>query len=117
MAENLVSFNWDLIEKTCLVHYEVEHMFSAVCSDLSIAGLLKHVRQFYTYQPRRIGLDPRKALSMHAWGIAVDVDPRKYPYGGYKTPPKRMIEIFEDNDFLWGGNFKVPDPMHFEVAP
>lgn len=29
---------------------------------------------------------------------------------------KGIIKVFEDYGFLWGGAWRTPDPMHFEVG-
>lgn len=56
-------------------------------------------------------------LSLHSWGIAIDLNPNKYPFNSDKNPHSRIIEIFEEGGFFWGGNFKtVKDPMHFQFS-
>jgi hypothetical protein len=32
-------------------------------------------------------------------------------------PPKRVIDIFEKEGFIWGGKWTVWDNMHFEYRP
>ena len=32
-------------------------------------------------------------------------------------PPQKVIEIFENNGFLWGGKWVIWDNMHFEYRP
>lgn len=57
-----------------------------------------------------------KGYSTHAWGIAVDVDVARNPLG---KPPKihpRIVAIFRVHGFVWGGDFKRPDGMHFQWA-
>lgn len=66
------------------------------------------------FVPRHITWNPRKLLSNHSWGIALDLNPKKYPYGSKSKPNAKLIEIFENNGFIWGGRWKTPDPMHFE---
>jgi len=50
-------------------------------------------------------------------GLAIDIDATKYPQGQRKRqPPRWVVELFEQYGFEYGGNWKTPDPMHFEFA-
>lgn len=57
-----------------------------------------------------------KKISTHAWGISLDLEPTKNPLGGPSSMNLRVIEIFESMGFVWGGNFKRVDPMHFQFV-
>ena len=54
------------------------------------------------------------AISRHAWGLAVDLNPSSNPFGGEPTMDLRIVEIFRANGFAWGGTWSRPDGMHFE---
>ena len=61
------------------------------------------------YAPRRISrFDAGGSISRHAWGIAIDINTKT----GYKP---RIVEIFNDWGFAWGGTWTSPDAMHFEL--
>ena len=61
------------------------------------------------YAPRRINrFDAGGSISRHAWGIAIDINTKS----GY---PPRVVEIFNDWGFAWGGTWTSPDDMHFEL--
>jgi hypothetical protein len=88
------------------------------------------------YAPRCIARTTR--LSVHSFGIAVDINP---DFGGYwqyglpssmdekqarekKIPlvyknriPIEIVKIFEKHGFIWGGNWRHFDGMHFEYRP
>ena len=68
------------------------------------------------YSPRFIGRDPDRGLSLHAWGIAVDLNVSGNQVGTPGTIDARVVRIFERWGFAWGGRWSVPDPMHFELA-
>jgi hypothetical protein len=68
-------------------------------------------------------------LSMHSFGIAIDLAPTKTQYWkdekpneidkiGYKnTMPLSIVRIFEKHGFIWGGRWYHYDTMHFEYRP
>jgi len=61
------------------------------------------------YAPRRINrFDAGGSISRHAWGIAIDINTKS----GY---PPRVVEIFNEWGFAWGGTWTSPDEMHFEL--
>lgn len=68
------------------------------------------------YVPRFIGRDPRRGLSMHAFGLAVDLNVSTNQLGTRGKIDPGVIEIFEKWGFTWGGQWSSPDPMHFELA-
>jgi len=65
---------------------------------------------------RHMGWDPKRPLSRHAWGIAVDLNARLFPYGSRKQQDARLVAAFAKQGFCWGGEWGKPDPMHFEMA-
>ncbi len=68
------------------------------------------------YSPRFIGRDPARGLSLHTWGIAVDLNVSGNQVGTAGSLDPRVVRIFEGWGFAWGGRWSVPDPMHFELA-
>jgi hypothetical protein len=68
-------------------------------------------------------------LSMHSFGIAIDISPSKAQYWkseasselakiGYKNSmPLSVVQIFEKYGFIWGGRWYHYDTMHFEYRP
>lgn len=68
------------------------------------------------YVPRFIGRDPRRSLSMHAFGLAVDLNVAGNYYGRRGDMDPRVVAVFGKWGFAWGGYWSPPDPMHFELA-
>ena len=68
------------------------------------------------YAPRFIGRDPRRGLSMHAFGLAVDLNVSTNHYGTRGDLDPRIAQAFERWGFEWGGRWSPPDPMHFELT-
>ncbi len=55
-------------------------------------------------------------LSSHAWGIAIDLNVHGNHYGATPTMPDEVIETFVRHGFVWGGDWLIPDGMHFELV-
>ncbi|MGP1450037.1 MAG: M15 family metallopeptidase [Wolinella sp.] len=68
-----------------------------------------------------------EVLSVHSFGIALDLDVRYSHYWlwdmrkGRETYsnaiPREIVEIFETEGFIWGGKWGHYDTMHFEYRP
>jgi hypothetical protein len=54
------------------------------------------------------------AVSRHAWGMALDLNLSTNPQGSRPRLDCRIVRIFRKHGFAWGGNFGLPDGMHFE---
>jgi hypothetical protein len=67
----------------------------------------------YNFRPIRGG----RALSTHAYGIAIDIDPASNGLGD-TTPamPAWVVQAFERRGWVWGGRFSRVDGMHFQRA-
>ena len=56
------------------------------------------------------------SLSLHAWGLAVDINASENPQGAEPRQDRRVVRAFEDAGFTWGGRWPTaPDGMHFEL--
>ena len=105
--------------------------------DPEIDGFIKNLKSADAYNWRVIeGTGGRK--SFHSYGIAVDLIPKRLygkaifwswtrdkdpknwmftPLEKRWMPPQKIIDIFEDEGFIWGGNWIICDNMHFEYHP
>ncbi len=68
------------------------------------------------YSPRFIAGDPVKGLSLHTWGIAIDLNVQSNLRGTPGEIDRRVVDIFKRWGFAWGGDWSFTDPMHFELA-
>ena len=68
------------------------------------------------YAARTVARSPTAPPSNHAYGAAVDINAPENPYGAAPTMDPRIVRIFEAHGFLWGGDFLIPDGMHFEYG-
>lgn len=54
--------------------------------------------------------------SMHAWGIAIDVNASWNQLGKKPTLSPGFVKCFTDAGFEWGGTWQRLDGMHFQLA-
>lgn len=104
--------------------------------DTEVEEFINNIKSTGAYNWRIIQGTKRK--SFHSLGIAIDILPKrlggkaifwswqkdKYPDTWMLTPisdrwlpPKKVIDIFEDEGFIWGGKWAIFDNMHFEYHP
>ena len=102
---------------TC--HRLVFPQLAAALAEIEQEGLARRIRPSDfggCYVPRFIGRDPRRGLSMHAFGLALDLNVSTNYLGTRGDMDPRVVAIFEKWGFGWGGRWSTPDPMHFELA-
>ena len=92
---------------------------ASALQEISDSGLADEIRPgdyAGCYVPRFIDRDPRRGLSMHAFGLAVDLNVSTNGLGTRGDMHPTVVQIFEKWGFAWGGWWARPDPMHFELA-
>lgn len=73
------------------------------------------ISQLSCFVPRHKMSDPKRSLSLHSYGIAIDINWKHNKVGTSGNIPKGVVDIFKAFGFKWGGDWKtVKDPMHFE---
>jgi hypothetical protein len=82
--------------------------------DAGLAGTLKTYSGCYV--PRFVERNPKRSISLHTWGIAIDMDAATNSRGIRGTMDSRVVEIFKRWGFAWGGDWQYTDPMHFELT-
>ncbi|MDQ3941048.1 MAG: M15 family metallopeptidase [Actinomycetota bacterium] len=91
----------------------------AALAEIDDKGLAHHIHPGDyggCYVPRFIDRDPRRGLSAHAFGLALDLNVSDNYLGTRGDMDPRVVAIFERWGFAWGGRWSRPDPMHFELA-
>jgi hypothetical protein len=81
-----------------------------------LAGAIHASEYGGCYVPRFIAHDPSKGLSLHSWGMAVDLNVPGNLRGTSGQMDRRVVAIFKKWGFAWGGDWNYTDPMHFEMA-
>ena len=104
------------------LHRTVAPVFRATWAELVRRGLHTRLRTYSgAYAPRHMGHDARRAISVHAYGAAIDFDAA---WNGYGVPKERMqidrdvVRCFEECGWHWGGHWSDPweDGMHFQLT-
>jgi len=55
------------------------------------------------------------SMSLHSWGLAVDICASWNGFGAVPTMSPELVACFTDAGFDWGGGWKRPDGMHFQI--
>jgi hypothetical protein len=56
-----------------------------------------------------------KSMSLHSWGIAIDINATWNGLGKEPTMSNRLVKCFTDCGFEWGGTWTRKDGMHFQL--
>lgn len=113
-----IPLSWDpninAIKIRCHQHaaVHVRQAFDAVDD----AGLWEHLHDYGGCYNWRVQRNSNSKLSTHCWGIALDIDVNRNPLGRDPMMDPRIVKIFEQVGFYWGGNFANPDGMHMQLA-
>ena len=118
VAANIVTVDLPILGRwRC--HRVVVPDLVAVLEELIARGLEHHIdpadsRYGGCWVARRIRGSSGGALSRHAWGVAVDLNPSTNPWGAEPTMAPEVVDVFRSHGFAWGGTWARPDGMHFE---
>ena len=116
VAANITAAEMPLIGSVTCHRLLVPQLYAAL-AEVERAGLSGEIYQYGgCYVPRFIDRDPTKPLSMHAFGLAIDLNTPTNQLGTQGNMDPRVVEIFERWGFVWGGRWSRPDPMHFELG-
>ena len=123
MQHNLTSFElpYPLLYNNLAVHRASCHKlvvdnFVQVFKAIQEAQLEALVLRYGGIYANRVKRD-MAVPSVHAWGIAIDLEPEKYPLGSDKRFPDAVIMVFHRFGFFYGGDFKGrKDPQHFQLC-
>ena len=116
VADNIASGEVALLG-TVTCHRLVFPQLHAAMTEIAEAGLSGEIGDYGgCYVPRFIDRDPNKPLSMHAFGLAFDVNVSTNQLGTQGDQHPQVVEILERWGFAWGGRWARPDPMHFELV-
>ena len=116
VAQNIVTESVPIFgEVTC--HRLMFPQLRGALTDIVNAGLASTLHTYNgCYVPKYIERSPTHAISLHTWGIAIDLDSATNYRGIKGTMDPKVVEIFKRWGFRWGGDWHWTDPMHFELV-
>lgn len=116
---------------------EIENRIKVVArTDKEVMQFINTLQSADSYSWRNIGDSGNR--SFHSMGLAIDILPRNWNrkniYWAWRRdidgdnwpllsldrrwmPPQKVIDIFEEKGFIWGGKWAIWDNMHFEYRP
>lgn len=116
VAANITSASVPILG-TIRCHTIMFPQLAAALGEVEDRNLASEIRTYDgCYVPRFIDRDPRRGLSMHAFGLAIDFNASTNQLGTRGDMHPDIVAIFEKWGFGWGGRWGRPDPMHFELA-
>jgi hypothetical protein len=117
VSDNIVTQTVPIIGRmTC--HKAMFPQLIKALTEIQASGLADkiHPDQYEgCYYPKLI--EDTDHLSMHAWGLAFDINTPTNQRLTHGDMDPGVVAIFKKWGFRWGGDWKdTPDPMHFEMA-
>jgi LysM repeat protein len=113
LAANIVTTQIPVLG-TVQCHRLLVPIFTEVFRELQARGLAQGLKYWGCFVPRHKAWDASQELSVHAWGIALDLNVDANVSGGEGTLDPGIVRVFAEHGFFWGGNFG--DPMHFQYC-
>lgn len=118
-AEHLVTAEVPILGAVTCHRLVVDALAGAMgeLADTGLAHLVDPSGYRGCYEPRfiRAKAGIASSVSRHAWGAAVDLNSGTNPVGSIGDMDPRVVEVMQRWGFVWGGDWLVPDPMHFEI--
>jgi hypothetical protein len=90
----------------------LEALFEARAPDYAATVAFGELDDWSYFNRNQRGSD---AKSMHAFGLAIDINALTNVLGTEGDMPVAVIEQWEAEGGDWGGDWERPDPMHFET--
>lgn len=116
------SFAVPSAQRKVKVNAEALEPFRRAVAAIDRAGLGPRIKQFQTVNRRQCksastGRFIPGCISMHSWGVAVDINPGTLNATKDGQPLADVRKIFLANRFIWGNTFQGNvDPPHFQYA-
>jgi hypothetical protein len=113
-----LAIGWDptMVIHRIRCHRKLTGSLGAVFQALFDAGhweLLKSFDGCYSWRTQR---GSQQKLSMHCWGVAIDLNAASNVLGTNGDMPDEVIQAFQKEGWEWGGKWHRPDPQHFQAA-
>lgn len=116
VAKNIVTADVPILG-TVRCHRLVMPQLAGALNEVEARGLASSIhKEEYggCYVPREIA--DSNSLSLHTWGVALDVNVPGNLRGVPGDLDREVVAIFKRWGFRWGGDWAYTDPMHFELG-
>lgn len=103
------------IPKRIYCNKDIVHLLEAALTNVVRRGLAAQIKTWdgcFNIRQKR-GAD---SMSLHSWGLAIDINAAWNRFGKQPTMSAELVACFTDAGFTWGGAWRVPDGMHFQIA-
>jgi hypothetical protein len=89
---------------------------SQAFQNLISRGFVKELKTWDGCFNIRFQRGSKTKASLHSWGIAIDVNAFENGLGMKPKLSPGFVKCFTDAGFHWGGTWKRPDGMHFQLS-
>lgn len=113
--QHIVTARLPIVGKT-QVHKLLAGVFRDVLGEIDTQRLGDEIKQWGVWSTRHKMHNPKRGLSTHSWAIACDINWSDNPVGRVGGINPKIVQIFENHGFRWGGRWKVRDDMHFQYC-
>jgi len=113
------AFTFNLRDRIYVNKY-IAAVTEATFSEIAARGLAPKIKTFDgCFKVRAIrgyenAVPPR--YSIHTWGMAIDLNAATNGLGVRGDIDPGIVSVFKSFGWIWGGDFKRLDPMHFQYA-
>lgn len=111
LPEDLI---FDNLPRKIYLNKRLINPLSQALHEIKIKGLEDQIKTYdgcFNIRNMKAG----NRYSLHSWGIAIDINAAWNGYSKIPTMSKELVECFTNNGFDWGGEWKIPDGMHFQL--
>jgi len=105
-----------VIPKKVYCNVRMIHPLIKTLTELDDEGLLYLIESWDGIFNIRKSKGSAAFYSLHAWGVALDINAKSNGYGVKPTLNPQLVAVFKKNGFDWGGEWKKPDGMHFQLT-
>jgi hypothetical protein len=103
-----------VIPKKIYCNKRLVEPLTAAFKALVKTGEVKYIRTWdgcFNIRKKRGATTP----SLHSWGLAIDINAAWNQFGKPPNLRPQFVKCFTDAGFDWGGTWKKPDGMHFQL--